>query len=110
MNFKENLPQTADEYILCFRKLAAITSEAMDYVEANKPIHLASLDRIAQNVETLSCLRGDSGIYRSSRPQGLSNLYQTEMYETEYSLKERLKSIGYNFPPQRSLGEVIESK
>ncbi len=101
------LPATAAEYMMCFRHLAAIADSAMDYLETHKPIHLESLDRIAQNVETLAGLRGDSSIYEKARPQGLDE-YQSEMYQIEDTLRKRLVNLGYVYPAARPLDEIIE--
>jgi len=90
------LPQTAEKYIELVRQLAAITDKAMDYVEKSTYIEPKSLDRIAQNVETIASLRGDSGIYDSTRPEGLSE-YQKEMYGIEDTLRARLISLGYKY-------------
>lgn len=98
-------PQTAQDYITLVKQLAAITSHAMDYLERNKPISLASLDRIAQNVGTVASLRGDSGIYEDTRPIGLSD-YQKEMYLIEDQLRARLIGLGYQYPSPRSVSEV----
>lgn len=103
------LPKTADEYILCFRQLTAIIVKAMDHVEANPPVYLATLDRIAHNVETIACLRGDSGIYQDSRPPQLGELYQKEMYDTEYALRERLIAMGYVYPTPRPLSDIVKN-
>jgi hypothetical protein len=96
-------PKTAEDYIKIVRQLAAITNTAMDYLEKNSPIMLSSLDRIAQNVETVACLRGDSGIYQDTRPDGLAE-YQKEMYAIEDLLRARLISLGYKYsiPPPLS--------
>lgn len=99
-------PQTADDYITLLSQLAAITNKAMDYLESNRPIELVSLERIAQNVETIASLRGDSGIYDSTRPEGLIE-YQREMYDIEYQLRARLISLGYKYPPPRPLNETV---
>ncbi|MDB5185169.1 MAG: hypothetical protein JWN38_977 [Candidatus Saccharibacteria bacterium] len=98
-------PQTIDEYMTCFRQLAAITAAAMDFVERTPPITLSALDRIAQNVETLASLRGDSGIYDTTRPPGLTS-YQSELYATENVLRARLLGLGYSYPPPRALSET----
>lgn len=106
--FMENLqpPQTATDYITLFRQLAAITNKAMDYLENNKPIQVASLERIAQNVETLASLRGDSSIYNATRPEGLVE-HQKEMYAIEDQLRNRLINLGYKHPAPRSLSETV---
>jgi len=102
-----SLPATADEYMTCFRSLAAIADNAMDYLETRRPIHRESLDRIAQNVETLASLRGDSNIYETSRPQGL-DAYQSEMYQLENALRDRLISLGYQYPEAPPLDEAVK--
>jgi len=99
-------PKTAEEYITLVRQLAGITNKAMDYLEDHRPIALASLDRIAQNVETVASLRGDSGIYEKTRPEGLVE-YQEEMYAIEDQLRARLISLGYKYPTPRSLSETV---
>jgi len=100
-------PQTADEYITLVRQIAAIANKAMDTLEGSQPIHVSSLDRIAQNVETVASLRGDSGIYRTTRPEGLAE-YQSEMYRIEDQLRSRLLSLGYKYPPPRALSEMTQ--
>lgn len=97
-------PQTAEDYILLVRQLAGITNQAMDYLEQKRPIKASSLDRIAQNVETIASLRGDSGIYETTRPQNLS-IYQNEMYAIENKLRDRLISLGYTYPEPKPLSQ-----
>jgi hypothetical protein len=99
------IPQTAEDYIKLVRQLAAITNKAMEYLESNSPIQLSSLDRIAQNVETVACLRGDSEIYQDTRPNGLIE-YQKEMYAIEDQLRARLINLGYKYAAPRSLDSV----
>jgi len=89
-----------------FRHLAAITDDAMNFIEQNPPIYLKTLDRVAQNVETIACLRGDSGVYVRSRPRGLAE-FQGEMYKTEEELRARLLSLGYTYPTPRPLSETV---
>jgi len=101
----QQLPQDTNEYMILFRQLAAITDNAMDFISNNPSIQLSSLDRIAQNVETIASLRGDSGIYHGSRTQGL-NEYQSEMYRTEDQLRARLLSLGYQYPTPRPLSQT----
>lgn len=98
IDIKQYLPQNTEEYIRTFRQLAAITADAMDYfekhrLEARDP---KSLTRIALAVETISALRGDSGIFESSRPELQS--FQKEMYATEDALRDRLVGLGYEYP------------
>ena len=92
--------------IYLVRQLAAVTNKAMDYLENNRPIPLSSLDNIAQNIETIACLRGDSNIYELTRPEGLVE-YQKEMYAIEDALRSRLFGLGYKYPPPRSLSEFV---
>jgi len=102
MELKKYLPTSAAEYIDCFRKLAALTDSALNYVE-NKVDWVSerdknkSLARIAESVETIASLRGDSGVFYSSRPEGLTE-YQKEMYAIEDQLRARLLSLGYKYP------------
>jgi hypothetical protein len=56
-----------------------------------------SLQRLAEAVETVACLRGDSGLFERGRPDNLS-LYQKEMYQTEDMLRARLLQLGYSYP------------
>lgn len=96
------LPQTAEEYIRCFRQLASITNKSMDALEAgtirsSREQTLQNLKRVAEAVETISSLRGDSGIFYDTRPGGLPD-YQTEMYKTEDALRKRLIGLGYVYP------------
>ena len=97
-------PHDALGYINLVRQLAAVTNRAMDYLESNRPIPLASLDNIAQNVETIAGLRGDSSIYELTRPEGLAE-YQKEMHAIEDALRSRLIGLGYKYPSPRSLSE-----
>lgn len=99
-------PPTSEDYIKLVRQLAAIANRAMDYIEGSKPILLTSLDRIAQNVETISSLRGASRIYQNTRPEGLAE-YQKEMYAIESQLRERLLDLGYKYPAPRSLSDTV---
>lgn len=101
-----DLPQTVSEYMACFSQLAAIAGDAMDWIEAHPPVTRGSLDRISQNVETLASMRGDSGIYQNSRPEGLM-VYQKEMYRIENSLRDRLVGLGYEYPAPRPLSETV---
>ncbi len=102
MELKDYLPENAADYIDCFRKLAALTDSALDYIE-NKVDWVStndknkSLARAAESVETIASLRGDSGAYYESRPEGLVE-YQKEMYAIEDKLRARLLSLGYRYP------------
>ena len=67
----EFLPKTAVEYITLVRQLGALIELGMDDVEANSvsPEDRArSLQRVAEAVETVSVLRGDSRILDAGRP------------------------------------------
>lgn len=77
----------------------------MDSLASKQQIQLSSLDRVSQNVETIACLRGDSDIYETTRPEGLVE-YQKEMYSIEDKLRTRLLSLGYKYPPPRPLSET----
>jgi hypothetical protein len=102
MELKKYLPTNATDYIDCFRKLAALINSALDFVE-NKDSWTSEQDknktltRIAESVETIASLRGDSGVYYDTRPKGLVE-YQKEMYEIEDRLRTRLLSLGYQYP------------
>mgnify|MGYP003336707789 CR=1 FL=1 len=103
-------PQTAEEYLRLVKQLAVITDKAMDSIErdsALSAVSLASLDRIAHNVETIACLRGDSGIYDGTRPHDLTSEHQHEMYAIEERLRGRLLALGYTYPAPRSLSETV---
>lgn len=96
------LPTSAHEYIGCFRKLAALTGKAMDVAKqrtdwVSDEDKQKTLGRLAEAVETLSSLRGDSAIYSTLRPEGLT-LYQKEMYSTEDALRNQLLELGYQYP------------
>lgn len=103
MNISKYLPKDAESYITCVRMLAAIVNEAMDEAERMQFVspmdRSRSLQRLADGVETLACLRGDSGIFYSSRPHNVVE-YQNEMYQIENILRTRLISLGYTYPQQ----------
>lgn len=102
MDLRKYLPENASDYIECFRKLAALTDSALNHAEHRGDWTSAidkhnSLSRIAESVETLASLRGDSGEFYDARPDGLV-AYQKEMYATEAYLRSRLVSLGYKYP------------
>lgn len=104
MELKNYLPASTVDYIDCFRKLAALISSAMDHVEnkidwVSESDKNKSLARVAESVETIASLRGDTGAYYDARPVGLSE-YQKEMYAIEDQLRARLLSLGYKYPAQ----------
>lgn len=92
------LPQTASEYIACFRSLAAMTNKHMNELKGQAPIEPENLKRLAEAVETISSLRGDCDIFTDSRPEGLTE-FQKEMYSTEDTLRQQLLDLGYVYPP-----------
>ena len=88
---------TAEQYIALFRGVAAIVDTALNHVatdNAADKLHL--LDRVAEGVEFVASLRGDSGAFESTRPSGLSE-YQQEMYATENQLRDKLIAQGYKY-------------
>ena len=96
------LPNSAVDYINCFRTLAALTDSALNYIErdnyrASENDRTRSLARVAESVETLASLRGDHAAYYDARPSGLTE-YQKEMYAIENQLRDRLVSLGYEYP------------
>lgn len=103
MDISKYLPKDAEEYISSMRVLAAIIYEAMNETERTQFVSAAdkakSLQRLADGVETIACLRGDSGIFYSARPHNLAE-HQQEMYEIENTLRTRLVSLGYTYPQQ----------
>lgn len=102
MELKSYLPKSAEDYINCFRSLAALTSAILEYIE-NKTDWVSNddrdntLGRVAESVETISSLRGDNGAYHGSRPDDLIE-YQKEMYAIEEQLRTRLVNLGYVYP------------
>lgn len=100
------VPKSSIEYMTTFRQLAEIINSAIDNIQSQPQIQKSSLDRIAQNVETIACLRGDSGLYENTRPEGLVE-FQKEMYLIEDYLRYRLLSLGYVYPTPRSISETV---
>jgi len=99
MDIYQYLPTDAESYINCVRMLAALIHKAMDEFEktdfASVVDRSRSLQRLAASVETVACLRGDSGIFYASRPHNLIR-YQADMYYIEDMLRARLMALGYN--------------
>jgi hypothetical protein len=90
-------PQTAEEYIQCFRALASLAdkattrySEKKDWVSMED--RAKALSRLRELIEAVSLLRGDGGVLVSFRPQGLDQ-YQGEMYTTEDALWLGIKEL-----------------
>lgn len=98
MELEKYLPQTAEEYIDCFRSLAAMINSSMDMIEkmpvADREDRLNSL---AEAINTIGALRGDNDIFLASRPADLQS-YQKEMYAIEDTLRARLAQLGNQSP------------
>jgi hypothetical protein len=103
MDMYQYLPADAMDYVNCVRTLAALIYKAQDEVEKTEFVSddekSRALQRLADSVETIACLRGDSGIFYSGRPTNLVE-YQEEMYQIEDTLRSRLISLGYTYPKQ----------
>jgi len=84
-------PQTAQEYMTMFRSLAATIEKAIDYAEQHQTNEW-SLKLLNANIDTIACLRGDSGMFYEARPEGLE-AFQKEMYATESRLAKRVSAI-----------------
>jgi hypothetical protein len=99
MNKSFTAPQTTDEYMSVFRQVAGIVNAALDFIQSQQGGELPGqgLHRAAEGVEFIASLRGDSGIFESTRPEGLSD-FQSEMYATEDALRKRLLELGYKYP------------
>lgn len=95
-----NTPYNADEFIQCFRQLAIIIDQTMNVAATKAWISekdkQKTLGRLAESVETIASLRGDS-IFYEVRPEGLSE-FQSEMYKTEDALRSKLLNLGYKYP------------
>lgn len=103
---KNYLPKTSEEYMGLVRQLGAIASDAMDYVEAHPSVsaqdRAMSLTRIADVVETIGALRGDTLIFENARAEGLES-FQKEMYRIEDATRYRLvEKLGYRYPTQHT--------
>ncbi len=94
-------PSTAEEYINIVRALGAIAETALNHFIPEEAVSDAerskSLARIAEMVEVISSLRGDSGIFDNTRPEGLIK-YQKEMYTIEDNVRQQLIAKGYQYP------------
>lgn len=103
MNLDQYIPTNPQEYITCVRQLGVIISKAMDEFQKEAQNYTQDrhrqdvLKRFADGVETIACLRGDSGLFQTTRPEGLME-FQNEMYDIEYALRDRLLSLGYTYP------------
>lgn len=101
MNIDDYSPKNSNEYITCFRQLAALISKAMIQAETTAFVSendkKRSLQRLAEAVETIACLRGDSGLFGDGRPENLAE-FQKEMYQIEDALRTRLIGLGYKYP------------
>ena len=103
MDIYQYLPKSAEDYINCVRSLAALLHKAMDETESTQFVsendRTRALQRLAEGVETVACLRGDSGVFSAGRPADLIE-YQREMYQIEDDLRSRLLSLGYVYAQQ----------
>lgn len=93
------LPNTADKYITTFRSLAALTDQALGYLENNQGVssedHESSVAAVAHMVETLALMRGERGVLLEKvRPSLAETDYQSEMYKIEDYLRYRLSQLG----------------
>lgn len=96
-----NLPETAEEYIVLVRTLGAMIDAAMDEFARKEFVSEEdrdkALSRAAEAVETISSLRGDSGLFMNLRPEGLT-AFQKEMYAIEDAARAKLVKLGYRYP------------
>lgn len=91
-------PQSAQEYITLFRNVAGIVDSALNNLRASGETgHMSGIDRAAEGVEFIASLRGDSGIFQDTRPEGLVE-FQREMSATEDYLRGKLLELGYTYP------------
>lgn len=100
MDLDKYLPASPEEYMHAFRATAALINKAMAAAEDTEFVSdtdkSKSLQRIAEGVETIACLRGDSGLFDQGRPNNLI-AYQKEMYHIENMLRARLLKFGYTY-------------
>ncbi len=92
---------TAEEYISVVRTLSSMIDASLDNMArkqfTSENEKLKELARAAEVVETISSLRGDSGLFRDMRPDGLIE-YQKEMYAIEDAVRAKLVGLGYKYP------------
>lgn len=96
-----DLPETTEEYIALVRTLGAMVDAAMDEFAHKEFVsdedRDKALSRAAEVVETISSLRGDSGLFLNLRPEGLIT-FQKEMYAIEDAARAKLVKLGYRYP------------
>lgn len=94
-------PQTAEEYIFVVRTLGSMIDVSLNEMASKQFMSenekTKELARAAEVVETISSLRGDSGLFRDMRPDGLIE-YQKEMYAIEDAVRAKLVGLGYKYP------------
>lgn len=96
------LPRSPEEYIACFRQIAALIERAMDQAEKREfgstEERQRTLGNLAEGVELLASLRGNNALFNEIRPVAPPH-FQLEMYKFETQLRERLIELGYAYPP-----------
>lgn len=72
MDIYQYLPPDAEDYINCVRKLAALLCKVMDESEKTEFVSeddkFKALQRLADDVETVACLRGDRVYFMLTAP------------------------------------------
>jgi hypothetical protein len=99
MAYENQLPKDKEQYMQCFRQLAAVVENAIQATESDQSGLEKNLDALMYGVEVIACMRGDVGTFSGSRPEGLS-VYQKEMYEIEDGLRNHLLRLGYVYNRQ----------
>lgn len=101
INNISRIPETAEQYINLVRMLGAMIEYSLAELQNKEFVseedRFSTLARVAEVVETISSLRGDSSLFDNLRPSGLIE-YQKEMYAIEDSARAKLVSLGYKYP------------